>query len=191
MPPVANISANPVTGTAPLLVNFSGINSIGNGNITSYQWDFGDASSATGASVFHTYNKVGTYTAKLTVTNQFQLTSGTTQLITVTAPPPVIAPSMWESKVSMSVVVSKSVKAAVTINLVNSNGKPVPNAKVEGAFSGSVTGTVTGTTDANGNIVQSATNASLSGRSVTYTLKNVAATGYVYDPTKNAKPWSL
>lgn len=185
--PIANISATPITGTAPRVVNFSAANSVGNGTITGYQWDFGDASTATGASVSHTYTKVGTYTVKLMVTNQFKLTHSATQQITVTAPPPALAPTMWESKVSMMVSVSKSVKATVSINLVDSIGKPVPNAKVEGAFSGSVTSTVTGTTDANGSIVQSATNASLSGRSVTYTLKNVTATGYVYNPSKNAR----
>lgn len=187
VPPVANISATPVTGTAPLVVNFSGMDSIGNGNITSYQWDFGDASSATGASVSHTYTKVGTYTAKLTVTNQFQLTNSKTQLIALTAPPVAVAPTMWESRVGMSVAVSSSIKATVTISVIDSKGKPVPNAKVEGSFSGSVTSTVTGTTDASGNIQQSATNTSPTGRSVTYSLKNIMATGYVYDPTKNAK----
>ncbi len=187
VPPVANIRATPITGTAPLLVNFSAVNSVGNGNIIGYQWDFGDSSMATGATASHTYTKVGTYTVKLMVTNQFQLTNTNTQLITVTAPPPKLTPTMWESKVSMMVSVSNSVKATVSISLVDSSGKPVPNAKVEGAFSGSVTSSVTGTTDVNGNIVQSATKTPPSGRSVTYTLKNLTATGYVYDPTKNAK----
>ena len=187
VPPVANISATPVTGTAPLLVNFSGLNSVGNGNITNYQWDFGDATSATGASVSHTYTKVGTYTAKLTVTNQFQMTNTKTQVITVTAPPVAVAPAMWESRVGMSVSISSSIKATVSISVMDSKGKPVPNAKVEGAFSGSVTSAVTGVTDVNGNIIQSSTNTAPSGRSVTYTLKNITATGYVYDPTKNAR----
>lgn len=187
LPPIANISANPVTGTAPLVVNFSAVNSKGNGNITGYQWDFGDASRATGATVSHTYPKVGTYTVKLTVTNQHKLTNSKTQLITVTAPPPTLASTMWVSRVSMMVSVSSNVKATVSMSLVDSSGKPVPNAKVDGVFSGSVSSAVTGTTNANGSIVHSATSASLSGRSVTYTLKNVAANGYVYDPRKNAK----
>jgi hypothetical protein len=95
---------------------------------------------------------------------------------------------MWESRVGMMAGISATtIQSAVTIVLSDSNGKPVPNAKVEGAFSGSVTGAVTGTTDANGTIVQSITGTGYTGRSITYTLKNVTATGYVYDPTKNAK----
>jgi PKD repeat protein len=187
LPPVANISANPVSGTAPLAVNFSASGSIGNGTITSYQWDFGDASAGTGATVSHTYTKVGTYTAKLTVTNQYLLTNSKTLLITVSAPPVAVAPTMWQSRVGMSVSVSTGIKATVFITVSDSNGKPVPNAKVEGVFSGSVSTAVTGFTDVNGNIAQVGTNAVVSGRSVTYTLKNITAAGYVYDPTRNAR----
>ena len=85
------------------------------------------------------------------------------------------------------VALSSSIQATVSLSLIDSKGKPVPNAKVEGAFNGSVTSAVTGYTDVNGTIIQTATNPSPSGRSVTYTLKNVSATGYVYDPTKNAR----
>jgi PKD repeat protein len=187
LPPVALISASNLTGTAPTTINFSGASSVGNGTITNYQWDFGDATTATGSVVSHAYTKVGTYTVKLMVTNQYQLTNTTTQQITVTAPPVVVSPTMWESRVSMMVAVSNSIKATVSLSLIDSKGKPVSNAKVEGAFNGSVTGAVTGYTDVNGNIFQTATNPSPSGRSVTYTLKNVSATGYVYDPTKNAR----
>ena len=187
LPPVASISASNLTGTAPTTINFSGASSVGNGTITNYQWDFGDATTATGSAVSHAYTKVGTYTVKLTVTNQYQLTNTTTQQITVTAPPVVVSPTMWESRVSMMVALSSSIQATVSLSLIDSKGKPVPNAKVEGAFNGSVTSAVTGYTDVNGNIIQTATNPSPSGRSVTYTLKNVSATGYVYDPTKNAR----
>jgi PKD repeat protein len=187
LPPVATISASALTGTAPTTLNFSGASSVGNGTITSYQWDFGDATTTTGSAVSHAYTKVGTYTVKLMVTNQYQLTSTATQQITVTAPPTVVSPTMWEYQVGMTVALSSNIKATVSLRVIDSKGKPVPNAKVEGTFSGSVTSAVSGYTDVNGNIIQTATNSSLSGRSVTYTLKNVSATGYVYDPTKNAK----
>jgi PKD repeat protein len=191
--PVASITATSVTGLAPLAVTFSASGSVGNGNISSYQWDFGDATgttanTATGVSAAHTFTKVGTYTVTLIVTNQYQLTNTKTLQVTVTAPPPAVTATMWESRVGMMAGISATtIQSAVTIILSDSNGKPVPNAKVEGAFSGSVTGAVTGTTDANGTIVQSITGTGYTGRSITYTLKNVTATGYVYDPTKNAK----
>jgi hypothetical protein len=38
------------------------------GNVTSYEWDFGDGSQGYGKSVCHTYSASGNYTVKLTVT---------------------------------------------------------------------------------------------------------------------------
>ncbi len=64
------ITANPGEGTAPLVVDFDGSSSSAyEGNIVSYEWDFGDESpkSITGAKITHKYTAVGTYTVKLKV----------------------------------------------------------------------------------------------------------------------------
>jgi len=53
------------------------------GNITGYQWDFGDGTTATGAVVTHTYTSSGNYTVNLTVTDSSGNTDSTTQSITV------------------------------------------------------------------------------------------------------------
>jgi uncharacterized GH25 family protein len=124
----------------------------------------------------------------LLVTNQYQLTSTKTLQITVKAPSSALSTTMWESKVNAMVApTSTSIQASVTLSLIDSKGKPVPNAKVEGDFTGSITGAVTGITDATGTVVLSAASSSNTGKSFTYTLKNVTAAGYVYDPTKNAR----
>ncbi len=69
-PPTANVSATPVSGNAPLNVSFNGSASFDpDGTITSYAWNFGDGSSATGATTNHTYTAAATYTATLTVTD--------------------------------------------------------------------------------------------------------------------------
>jgi PKD repeat protein len=39
------------------------------GSITKYEWDFGDDTTATGASTIHTYNEINTYRIQLTVTD--------------------------------------------------------------------------------------------------------------------------
>lgn len=66
--PVAAINATPVTGTAPLLVDFDGSSSYDpDGNIAEYNWDFGDGNTATGILAAHTYTNSGNYTASLTV----------------------------------------------------------------------------------------------------------------------------
>jgi len=55
-PPVAVMSATPDTGIAPLTVSFNSAGSNDpDGSITSYAWDFGDGSTATGATATHNY----------------------------------------------------------------------------------------------------------------------------------------
>ena len=71
-PPVANFTATPTSGTAPLTVNFTDT-STGVAPLT-YAWDFGDPASgmnntSTATNPSHVYNGVGTYTVALTVTN--------------------------------------------------------------------------------------------------------------------------
>ncbi|WP_366180469.1 PKD domain-containing protein [Actinomyces timonensis] len=57
------------------------------GTIESYEWDFGDGKTATGANVTHTYTEPGTYTVTLTVTDNAGARQTTTQSITVTDVP--------------------------------------------------------------------------------------------------------
>lgn len=58
-PPVAKFTAQPVSGTAPLTVKFTG-QSTGNPTFTNY--DFGDGFNATGPNPTHTYRFPGVYT---------------------------------------------------------------------------------------------------------------------------------
>ncbi len=60
----------PYTGSAGVPVAFDGSGSSDVGStITSYSWDFGDASTGSGVTPQHTYAAEGTYTVMLTVTN--------------------------------------------------------------------------------------------------------------------------
>ena len=62
--PKANFSASPSSGKAPLQVNFTNEST---GLVTSWLWSFGDGATSTDVSPVHTYNRPGTFTAKLTV----------------------------------------------------------------------------------------------------------------------------
>ncbi|ADW16541.1 PKD domain containing protein [Desulfobulbus propionicus DSM 2032] len=80
----AVIQATPVTGTAPVTVNFNAGSSTG--TISQYQWDFGDGSIAATSTASHEYASAGTYTAKLTVTNTTGASSTAIVSVTVTEP---------------------------------------------------------------------------------------------------------
>lgn len=62
--PEANFSGNPQTGVVPKLVSFTDLSS---GNITSWNWEFGDGGTSTAANPSHEYTTPGTYTVALTV----------------------------------------------------------------------------------------------------------------------------
>lgn len=85
--PVAAINANPVTGTAPLLVDFDGTGSDDvDGKISEYSWKFGDGKTATGMLTSHTYQTPGNYLALLIVKDDSGAVDTTGVMIQVTAP---------------------------------------------------------------------------------------------------------
>lgn len=62
---VADFSATPTSGTAPLTVSFTDKST---GDIDTWQWDFGDGTTSTEQNPTHSYATAGDYTVKLTVT---------------------------------------------------------------------------------------------------------------------------
>lgn len=81
--PVPVISATPLTGSAPLTVNVNGAGSSdADGSIVSYAWDFGNGQTATGATASTVYSSLGSYTLRLTVTdNRGSVRSTTTTIV--------------------------------------------------------------------------------------------------------------
>ena len=85
--PVANFSATPTSGTAPLAVSFTDTST---GNITNRTWTFGDGSNGSGQTALKSYTNPGTYTVSLTVTGPGGSDTITkTGLVSVTAAAPV------------------------------------------------------------------------------------------------------
>lgn len=82
---VANLS--PVTGTAPLVIEFSGLPSTdADGTIAGYAWDFGDGTTSAVSSGSHTYASAGSYPVTLTVTDNDGAVGTTSSTVTVVAP---------------------------------------------------------------------------------------------------------
>jgi beta propeller repeat protein len=65
-PPVAAFSASPISGKAPLKVQFTDKST---GSPTSWKWSFGDKTYSTAKNPVHKYTAAGKYTVSLTVKN--------------------------------------------------------------------------------------------------------------------------
>jgi PGF-pre-PGF domain-containing protein len=82
--PVANFSANTVTGYAPLAVSFTDNSS----NIpTAWFWDFGDDTNSTQQNPTHTYSVTGIYNVSLNASNLAGSNLSSNMTITVTTAP--------------------------------------------------------------------------------------------------------
>lgn len=86
--PFAVLGADPVSGSAPLTVNFTGSRSADDVGIVDYSWEFGDALSSTSdeADPSFTFTQPGTYTVLLRVTDGDGNTDSGTVEISVTQP---------------------------------------------------------------------------------------------------------
>ncbi len=86
LPPVAVFTVDLTTGAAPLTVAFDANGSSDpDGVIVSFAWQFGDGSTAAGATTSHTYVADGSYTARLTVTDDRGASASTERVIVVGA----------------------------------------------------------------------------------------------------------
>src|SRR5713226_6285685 len=82
----ANFTANPTSGQAPLMVQFTDQST---GNPTAWDWNFGDGSADSSVqNPSHTYSSAADFTVTLTVTGSGGATSSKSAIIHVTAPPP-------------------------------------------------------------------------------------------------------
>jgi PKD repeat protein len=103
---VAAITVQPGSPTVGVPVSFDGTASRDpDGSIVLYAWDFGDGTTATGATASHAYLTAGTFTARLTVTDDKGSTGVATVPLTVTGGPSIdIASGVYTPAVSASVV---------------------------------------------------------------------------------------
>jgi PKD repeat protein len=80
----ASFTVSPASGNTSTTFNFNAQDSSSPSGIASYVWDFGDNTSpGTGVSTTHKYNTSGTFTVRLTVTDNAGRTGTTSKTVTV------------------------------------------------------------------------------------------------------------
>jgi PKD repeat protein len=177
-PPVADASATPISGNAPLVVTFSSAGSSDpDGTIAAYQWSFGDGFGYTSSepNPTYTYGYAGTYTATLTVTDSNNVSNTDTVIITVSPDPTTLLRS---TAISLSAKLAGSkVTATGQVTVRDGTGKLIPGATISAQWTrpnGTVV-TQTATTGRTG-VAQFQT----SGGRGTYTLTVTGITKYLY-----------
>jgi PKD repeat protein len=186
---VANASATPTSGSAPLTVQFSSAGSSDpGGTIVSYFWSFGDGGNSTTANPSHTYTSAGTYTAMLTVTDNNNASASATVTIIVN---PASNTVLRSTAIDLSAT-QQGKKVAVTGNIVvkDGNGAAVSGAVVSATWAkpGGTKVTQTATTSSTGIAKFSTTG----GRGTyTLTVSNITKTSYTFDAANSVLSKSI
>jgi len=114
--PTANAVATPLSGIAPLTVNFNANTSSDDKEITSYEWNFKDGSPSNNIDPTHTFETPGTYAVQLTIWDEEGLSNSDVVTITVASP-------QIENEPPVSVAVANQLtgEAPLAIDFIGSN----------------------------------------------------------------------
>lgn len=86
-----------VSGSTPIVEgdggSFSASATDAGGDALTYDWDFGDGRTGSGATLTHAYDQDGTYTVKVTVSDGTDSTSSSTTVVVTNAPPAILSAS--------------------------------------------------------------------------------------------------
>ena len=184
-PPDAVISASPVSGTAPVNVNFNAGASIDpDGTIINYSWNFGDGSTGSGVTILHNYSSPGTFNAVLTVTDNEGATdqAGVTIQVGSTGIP---VTGVSVAPTSASVAVNGTQQLTATVAPANATNKTVTWTSSGTAIATvSSSGLVTGLTAGSAVITVRTQDGGFTATStITVTSVNIPVTGVSVSPT--------
>jgi PKD repeat protein len=115
--------ATPNPAAAGDVVTFSVAAGDSDGDFLTYSWDFGDATTGAGVPVTHTYATAGTYTATVTITDDFSNAVSATVSVVVGSPPPngpkkhnIVQPPFKISRLSIKLDFTKAQNDSLTCN---------------------------------------------------------------------------
>ncbi|MFC2078903.1 PKD domain-containing protein [Candidatus Bipolaricaulota bacterium] len=95
--PTAQMTITPQTGDAPLFVVFDAVGSTDeDGEIEQWEWDFGDGENGFGSITTHRYMNPGTYTVRLTVSDDYLDVDTTSGEVVVSESSPIQRRFEWD-----------------------------------------------------------------------------------------------
>ncbi|MCQ6963594.1 S8 family peptidase [Methanolobus chelungpuianus] len=150
---------------------------------------------ATGKDDYYGYGLVNAYAAVNGLENAPAGESTPVPDTSLDTEPVIVPDATTENKIfvgSLTAVKDSSLKgkntfgwAVFTVKVVDSSGKAIPGASVNGSWSGLTSGTVSGVTDAGGVVKFTSSQVKSPAGTFTFTVNEVACSGYVYDPSQN------
>ena len=156
------------------------------GTIVSYDWNFGDGNTGIGVTPSHTYAATSAYVVNLTVTDDDGATHSDSQQI----PVGVMPNSMHVANLDGEGQTGKRNRWDATVSiLVHDEGEnTIAGSNVSGAWGGGASGDGSCVTDDAGQCTIPKNNLKDSVSSVIFTITNITASGYTYDPGANEDP---
>jgi PKD repeat protein len=150
MPPIASASASATKGTAPLSVSFDASKSSDPQNFPlTYLWTFGDGTTSTQATVTHTFQNHGAFTATVAVADGHNTTQSKALTVTVAPAPPTVQPTTLPLNVvgvaptTASATISAKDRENLTLSYALGTAPTIGTATVD-PTTGAVTYTVSG-----------------------------------------------
>jgi C1A family cysteine protease/PKD repeat protein len=156
------------------------------GNLTAYDWVFGDGDTGSGMVVEHTYLAYETYMVSLTVTDDEDATGDSSQWVTVSEPGGTM--HIGDLDGAGTPILRGRWEATVYILVHDGNDVPLANATVTGIWSNGATGGTTCVTEGNGWCSVTKKNLKSNVGSVTWTVDTVTYASSVYDAASNHDP---
>lgn len=151
------------------------------GYIESYEWDFGDGVTGSGATTSHVYSEAGNYIVTLTVQDDAGGEATDTAVVTVSEAS--VLMMMHISKIDMSLKrVGRYVNAVAIVSVADVEEAPVEGATVFGQWSGLTQDSDIGITGSNGEISFSSNRLRNPSGTFTFTVDNIIKNGWTYDP---------
>jgi PKD repeat protein len=153
------------------------------GAIASYEWDFGDGHTGSGMAPSHSYANGGTYSVAVAVTDDGGASDTDVQTVAVSEVPPSM--HVGDLDGSLASANKKFWWAEVTITVHDGDEEPVPEATVQGTWSGGASGSGSCLAGTAGMCTILSPKIAAAEETITFVVDGIAHVTLPYQPAEN------